>query len=53
MEKLIIAGREFSSRLFLERENSIPMKSWSNPSGIRYRDGNGGHEAYRIGEQGR
>lgn len=31
MEKLIIAGREFNSRLFWEQENSIPMKSWNSP----------------------
>ena len=31
MEKLIIAGREFNSRLFLGTGNSIPMKSWNSP----------------------
>ena len=40
MEKLVIAGREFNSRLFLGTGNSIPMNHGTVHSGIRYGNGN-------------
>ena len=39
MEKLVIAGREFSSRLFLGNNGAIY-------SGFGHRNGNGCHETY-------
>ena len=48
MEKLVIAGREFNSRLFLGT-GKFNSNEVMEHSGIGYGNGNRSHEAHRHG----
>ncbi len=49
MEKLIIAGKEFNSRLFLGTGKFNSNTLMESHSGIRHRNGHSGDEAHRVG----